>query len=84
MPRTGKKDDVWAMVAKYTSIAFLLPSAVFVGYAIGFGLDKWFGTTYWKTICLIIGVISGFVELVRELMQDAKEQEKSESTRSRQ
>ena len=79
-----KRDDVWTQVAKYTSMAFILPSAVFVGYAIGFGLDKLFGTTYLRVVCLFVGVISGLVELVRELTKEANEQEKRESTRSRQ
>lgn len=68
-------DNVWQMIGKYTSIAFLLPSAVFIGYAIGYGLDKLFGTTYLKIVFLIVGIASGMIELVRELSKEAKEAE---------
>ena len=74
MPKQNT-DNVWQMIGKYSSIAFLLPSAVFIGYAIGYGLDKLFGTTYLKIVFLIVGIISGLVELVRELSQEAKEAE---------
>lgn len=74
MPKQ-RPDNVWQMIGKYSSMAFLLPSAVFIGYAIGYGLDKLFGTTYLKIVFLIIGIASGLVELVRELSQEAKEAE---------
>ncbi len=68
-------DNVWQMIGKYTSIAFLLPSAVFIGYAIGYGLDRLLGTTYLKIVFLILGIASGMIELVRELSKEAKEAE---------
>ena len=78
MPKQST-DNVWQMIGKYSSIAFLLPSAVFIGYAIGYGLDKLFGTTYLKIVFLIIGIISGLVELIRELSQEAKEAESGDT-----
>jgi len=41
-----------------------------VGYAIGYGLDKFFGTTYLKMVFLLLGVVSGMIELIRELNKD--------------
>jgi len=46
--------------------------STFVGLAIGYGLDKLFGTSpYLTVIFLIIGIIAGF----RELIRIAKKQE---------
>ena len=56
--------------ARYTAVAMTLPAATFAGYLIGYGLDRWLGTTYLKIVCLILGIVGGFVELIRQLMQD--------------
>jgi len=56
----------WAKLSEYTSLGMLLPACVFVGYAIGYGLDKWLGTKYLSLVCLILGIIGGFVELLRK------------------
>ena len=56
--------------ARYIAIASLLPASTFVGYAIGYGLDHWLGTQYLKIVFLILGIIAGFTQLVRQLMTD--------------
>ena len=60
--------------ARYISIASLLPASTFVGYAIGYGLDHWLGTQYLKIVFLILGIVAGFTQLVRQLMTDIHEQ----------
>ncbi|BCB97144.1 hypothetical protein JZK55_20660 [Dissulfurispira thermophila] len=56
-----------------SSVGINLVVATFVGLAIGYGLDKLFGTSPYLTIIfLIIGIITGF----RELVRIAKKQEK--------
>jgi F0F1-type ATP synthase assembly protein I len=59
-----------ASAAKYTSVAMTLPGAVIGGYLIGYGLDRWLGTTYLKIVFLLLGVVAGFAELIRVLMSD--------------
>ncbi len=61
------------LVGEYTSLAFLLPAATFVGYLIGWLLDKAFGTHWLYIPFLILGIISGFVQLVRQLMRDSRD-----------
>ena len=56
--------------ARYISIASLLPATTFVGYAIGYGLDRWLGTRYLEIVFLILGIVAGFTQLVRQLMTD--------------
>ena len=62
-----------AQVGQYTALAFLLPAATFVGYGIGYLLDKAFGTTYLYLVFLILGIAAGFVQLIRRLQQDTRE-----------
>lgn len=59
------------LVGEYTSLAFLLPAATFVGYAIGYLLDKAFGTHFLYLVFLLLGIAAGFVQLIRRLMRDS-------------
>jgi F0F1-type ATP synthase assembly protein I len=59
-------------VGEYTSLAFLLPAATFVGYAIGYLLDRLFHTRFLYIPFLILGIGAGFVQLVRQLMRDTR------------
>jgi ATP synthase protein I len=68
-----KRDNVMVMVGKYTSLAMLLPSAAFAGYVIGYLLDKVFHTGFLGVVLLILGIIGGFIEVVRTLLRDMKE-----------
>jgi F0F1-type ATP synthase assembly protein I len=67
------KKSFMVMVGEYTSLAFLLPAATFVGYVIGYLLDKAFGTHYLYIPFLILGIASGFVQLVRQLQRDTRD-----------
>jgi ATP synthase protein I len=64
------KDNLFEQLGKYYSVAFLLPASVLVGFAIGYGLDKWFGTGFLKIIFLFLGVAAGIIEVIRELSKD--------------
>ena len=61
------------LVGEYTSLAFLLPVSAVVGYAIGYVLDKQFGTHWLYIPFLILGIAAGFVQLVRQLLRDTKD-----------
>ncbi len=67
------KKSFSAQVGEYTSLAVMLPMATFVGYAIGYLLDRVFGTHYLYIPFLILGIAAGFVQLVRQLMSDTKD-----------
>jgi F0F1-type ATP synthase assembly protein I len=60
------------MVGEYTSLAFLLPAATFVGYAIGYLLDRLFHTHFLYIPFLILGIAAGFVQLIRQVMRDTR------------
>jgi len=58
------------MVGEYTSLAFLLPVTTLVGYVLGYLLDKAFHTHWIYIPGLILGIVSGFMQLIRQLMRD--------------
>ena len=62
-----------ATAGEYTSLAFLLPISTFVGYAIGYLLDKAFGTHFLYVVFLVLGTISGFVQLIRHVLRDTRD-----------
>jgi ATP synthase protein I len=53
----------------------ILPSCIFAGYAAGYLLDKWLGTTYLYMVFLLLGIIAGFVELLRKANQMFKDEQ---------
>lgn len=54
-------------IGKYASLALLLPISTFVGYVMGYGLDLLFHTTWVRYVFLVLGTVSGFISLIREL-----------------
>lgn len=60
------------MTGEYLSLAFLLPSATFVGYAIGYFLDRTFGTSFLYLVFLLLGIAGGFIQLVRQIQKDSR------------
>ena len=67
-----KNDNFMATAARYTSIAMTLPASTFAGYAIGYALDLWLETAYLKIVFLLLGIASGFLQLIRMLTRDMR------------
>ncbi len=65
--KRGKPDSLGDAVARYLSVALLLPVSTMVGYAIGYGIDHFAGTHIFKMVFLLLGTVGGFIELIREL-----------------
>jgi F0F1-type ATP synthase assembly protein I len=60
--------------AEYTGLALLLPVATFVGYVIGRLLDRAFHTNFLYVVFLILGSAGGFVQLIRQVMRDTRDE----------
>ena len=67
-----KGDGFTAAALRYTAIATTLPVSTFAGYLIGHWLDEWLGTGYLTMVFLILGIVGGFVQLIRELTRNSK------------
>lgn len=65
-------NNLLVQLGRYLSLAFIVPSCTFVGYVIGYLLDRQFGTTTWTTPLVLVGVVAGFVSLVRALLNAEK------------
>ncbi len=61
-----------ATVGRYTTLAFVLPSSTLAGYIIGYLLDKAFGTHFLYIVFLLLGIASGFVQLIRQIQRDTR------------
>jgi ATP synthase protein I len=57
-------------IGKYLNLALLLPISTFVGFLMGYGLDKLFHTTWIRYVFIALGSVAGFIELIRELNKD--------------
>jgi F0F1-type ATP synthase assembly protein I len=65
----SKRDrSTWIQMAKYSQLAFVFPAATVAGWLIGVALDRWLHTTWLYLAGLILGIIAGFVELIRAAM----------------
>ena len=67
-----REKNIWVLVGEYTSLAFMLPAATVVGYAIGWLLDRALGTSFLKAIFLVLGIAAGFVQLIRQVQKDTR------------
>jgi F0F1-type ATP synthase assembly protein I len=64
------KNSGWLQFAKYSQLAFVFPAATVAGWLIGAALDRWLHTTWLYLAGLILGIIAGFVELIRAALSD--------------
>ena len=69
-PKDDRKTTPTSMLIKgdrAMSIAFILPVSIFVGYGIGWFVDSRLGTKYWSLVGLLIGIVAGFVDMIRQI-----------------
>jgi F0F1-type ATP synthase assembly protein I len=67
-----RDDNVWVQVSRYVGLAFILPVSTFVGYAMGWGLDRLFHTHFVYLIFLALGAAAGFIEVFRVLAAESR------------
>ena len=70
-----RRKTFWVQVGEYTSLGFMLPAATLTGYAIGYLLDRAFGTSFLKIIFLLLGIAAGLLQLVRKVLRDTSDRE---------
>ncbi len=69
----SEKKNGWVQLAKYSQLAFVFPAATVAGWLMGAALDRWLHTTWLYLAGLILGIVAGFVELIRvALSADSK------------
>lgn len=66
MPQGQQDRPLLRQLIDASSVGLQLVISTFVGFAIGYFLDRFFKTSPWLTIIfLIIGIVAGFLELLR-------------------
>ena len=66
MAEKKPEKSLFGQLLDASSVGIYLVVSTFVGLAIGYGLDRLFGTSPYLTfIFLILGIITGFRELVK-------------------
>ena len=71
-----KSDDsndknTWGQMANFAQLGMVFPAATIVGWLIGVALDRWLHTHWLYLAGLILGIVAGFVELIRTAMKNS-------------
>lgn len=75
-----KKSDLWAQVAYYTSLGFILPTGAVAGYTAGWLLDRWLHTSPVVAVVLgFAGAAAGFIEVLTLLKRAEKSAERNDT-----
>jgi F0F1-type ATP synthase assembly protein I len=70
--QNNAKRSLWVQLASYSQLAFIFPAATVAGWLIGVALDHWLHTTWLYLVGLFLGIIAGFVELIRAAVSNSK------------
>ncbi|HEX4489537.1 MAG TPA: AtpZ/AtpI family protein [Terriglobales bacterium] len=66
------KKSSWVQAGQISQLAFVLPAATVVGWLVGAGLDRWLHTTWIWMAGLVLGIVAGFVDLIRTAIANSK------------
>ncbi len=79
-----RQSKVWAQVAYYSSLGFILPASAVAGYVVGWLLDRWFHTSPVLAVLMgFLGGAGGFVEVLTLLKRAEKRAERENTNRGR-
>jgi F0F1-type ATP synthase assembly protein I len=65
-PSSGNSERSWMVeLGRYSQIGFALPAATVIGWFMGRMLDRWLHTSWLQLAGLLVGIVAGFIELIR-------------------
>jgi len=67
----GGGKNAWGQMASYAQLGMVFPAATIIGWLIGAALDRWLHTHWLYLVGLILGIVAGFVELIRTVMKNS-------------
>ena len=67
-----KKENFWVQAGRMSQVAFVLPAATVVGWLVGSGMDHWLHTSWISLVGLVLGIVAGFVDLIRTVIANSK------------
>ena len=63
---SGNSERSWMIqVGRYSQIGVALPAAILIGWFVGRLLDRWLHTSWLYLAGLLVGIVAGFIELIR-------------------
>ena len=69
-PPQSSNGNFFVTLARYSQLAFVLPACTFVGWIVGVLLDRWLHTSSLYLVGLLLGIVAGFVELIRTVIRN--------------
>jgi len=73
------KRSAWLQIAHYSKTGFALPASTLIGWFLCVLIDRWLHTTWVYIAGLVLGMVTGFVELIRMLLSETKAETKIEN-----
>ena len=67
MSRRKEKRKMYYQLGGVLSAGLVFPVSLAIGYAIGYYLDRWLGTTWLTIVFLLFGIAAGFVSFFRTI-----------------
>jgi F0F1-type ATP synthase assembly protein I len=64
-PKRSGAFQAWVQAEKFIQIILILPSAAFIGWLAGVGLDHLFHTAWISMAGIVVGIVAGLVGAVR-------------------
>ncbi len=55
----------WVEIEKMVQLGFMFPAAIFIGWAMGWLLDRWLGTHWIRIAGLVVGMIAPIVKFLQ-------------------
>ncbi|MFA5352867.1 MAG: AtpZ/AtpI family protein [Thermodesulfovibrionales bacterium] len=75
MPEEPGKPDksLSRQLLEASTVGIHFALSIFVGFGMGYGLDRLLGTSPWMTIIFFVfGIVAGFMELIRVVRKELK------------
>lgn len=60
-------------IARYSELAMVMPGGAIAGWFIGYLLDRHFGTHWMYLAGAAVGIIGGFVHIIRVALSDSRQ-----------
>jgi F0F1-type ATP synthase assembly protein I len=74
-PSDAKKEkNLLVQAARYTEMGFIIPAAAFAGLLLGKLFDYWLGTHWIYIAGVVLGIIAGFIQMIRMAMAASNDQ----------
>jgi F0F1-type ATP synthase assembly protein I len=72
--KSPSKKNVWVQVGRMSQLALVMPAATVAGWLLGTAMDHWLHTGWISAVGLILGIVAGFIELIRTVSSSSSKE----------